>query len=220
LLLALCALPAGLAACGDDGAPATSSAPKPETQPRSPGSLIREQPAAAKPASDPVKQRACRALREADVRRLLRTHRLKVPAGFEVEDDASDETTDCRYFADGVSVFVTIDRAAQAQKRYWYRLEEQQQKNSWDAERRPTLVKGIGQDKTYGGAGAFWTPALNRLIAYRDDTMLLIGFTVDGASQTTARAAAKRVALTTYRRLFGNKPPGKAYSLAGRSPQP
>jgi hypothetical protein len=78
----------------------------------------------------------------------------------------------------------------------------------------------VGQDKTYGGAGAFWSPSLNRLMAYRDDTILVVGFRAEGLSDAAARRGAAGVARRAFRHLFGDRPPAPVRSLAGRAPHP
>jgi len=173
-------------------------------------------------AQRPADVLACRTLRDGDVRTLLAQVGHDAPDEFEVEFKTdTKELSDCRYFAgDDVGVWLTIDRADQAQKRYWYRLEEQQQRHAPDAQRRPRLVRHVGQDKTYGGAGAVWTPSLDRLYAYRDDTILVIGFRVAGTPDAQLREAAADLGRLAYRRLFGARPPAPAYSLSGRAPQP
>jgi hypothetical protein len=174
---------------------------------------------AAAPAPDNL---ACRTLREADAARALRSVGSPVPARFEIERKRdTHHLSDCRYFdGDRAGMWLTIDRAVQAQKRYFYRLTEA---NEFAGDGRGPgmqLVKHVGQDKTYGGAGAFWTPSLNRLMTYRDDTILVVGFRVEGLPDARARRAAAGVARHAYRRLFGNRPPAPVKSLAGRAPTP
>jgi hypothetical protein len=179
------------------------------------------EPPAEHAAARPVPL-ACRALSERDVRAVLRSIDVAAPARFEVErKPESRELSDCRYFdGDRLGMWLTIDRAVQAQKRYWYRMTEAEQ---FDADGRGKSIRrvmGIGQDKTYGGAGAFWSPSLNRLMAYRDDTILVVGFRVDGLPDRTARQGASRVARGAFRHLFGDRPPAPVKSLAGRAPHP
>jgi hypothetical protein len=179
-----------------------------------------ESPRQAAPPTPP--NLACRTLREGDAARFLRAVGSPVPARFEVERKRdSDDLSDCRYFdGDRAGMWLTIDRAVQAQKRYFYRLTEA---NEFAGDGRGPgmrLVRGVGQDKTYGGAGAFWTPSLNRLMAYRDDTILVVGFRVAGLPDASARRAAAGVARHAYRRLFGDRPPAPVKSLSGRPPTP
>lgn len=173
-------------------------------------------------AHDPAEVLACRTLTPDDVRALLVKVGYDAPQNFEVEFKTdTKELSDCRYFAgDEVGIWLTIDRAHLAVKRYWYRLEEQQQRHAPDPQRRPKLVFGVGQDKTYGGAGAYWTPSLDRLMAFRDKTMLVIGFRVHGIEDAKLRAASADLARLAYDRLFHGRPPGPVESLEERAPHP
>ena len=44
----------------------------------------------------------------------------------------------------------------------------------------PRGIRKVGQDRTYGGVGAFWVPSLSKLTAYRDERMLTVIFFVPG----------------------------------------
>lgn len=181
---------------------------------------------AAKPNVPRDRQSACQIFHEADVAKVvLRTtdRRLEEIGKPVVERMDSGETSSCGYYAgphDDVAVKLVVDRAAQSQKRFWYRLEElNQRSDNWSGP-DPRLVFGVGQDKTYGGAGAFWNPSLSKLVAWRDDTMLTVIFFVPGVKDRASSDAAASIAKTAYKRLFGNKPPAPVKSLAGRSPHP
>jgi hypothetical protein len=196
------ALAAAAAGCGGEGAPErAATAPAPAQRPA------------------PL---ACRSLPERDVRATLRSLGVAAPARFEIErKPESAELSDCRYFdGDRIGMWLTIDRAVQAQKRYWYRMTEAEQFAADGRGKAIRRVMGVGQDATYGGAGAFWSPSLNRLMAYRDDTILVIGFRVEGLADRTARRAAARVARSAFRHLFGDRPPAPVRSLEGRAPHP
>ena len=203
-----------LAGCGDD--------PQPSTKPK---------PAAQKPAK-PVKrekgpnQPACDALREGDVARIVeRTsgRRLEDIGKVVVERTDSEETSSCGYYAgphDDVAVKAVIDGALNPAKRYWYRIEELNQRSAnWEGP-DPRLVFHVGQDKTYGGAGAFWNPSLSKLVAYRDKRIVTIIFFVPGVGDRASSRAASSLARTVYRRLFGDKPPAPPEFLGGRAPHP
>jgi hypothetical protein len=187
-----------LAGCGDDEA-AERPAARHETEPL-----------------------ACRALPAGTVSTVLREAGTTAPARFEIErKPESPELSDCRYFdGDRAGVWLTIDRAVQAQKRYWYRMTEAEQFDADGRGKKIRRVMGVGQDKTYGGAGAFWSPSLNRLMAYRDDTILVVGFRADDLSDAAARRGAADVARRAFRHLFGDRPPAPVRSLAGRAPHP
>jgi hypothetical protein len=199
LAVAIASLPA---ACGKDEqreARTTSAAPSVRVEVWKPP---------AQRHRGPRGKSACRAVRTSDVRPLLAAAGADA-ARITREKRDSYDLSDCRFTTRDAATWVTIDRAVDAAKRYWYRMTEQQQNHAPDAQRRPSLVKGIGQDRTYGGAGAFWTPALNRLIAFRDRTMIIVGFTVQGSTDAERRRGAIRLAKLTFRRLFGGRPPGR-----------
>ena len=186
-------------------------------------------PAARTTETRPVardKQNACQIFHESDVARLvLRTtgRQLDEIGKTIVERTDSDETSSCGYYAgphDDVAVKLVVDRAAQSQKRYWYRLVELNQRSANWSGPDPRLVFGVGQDKTYGGAGAFWNPSLSKLVAWRDDTMLTVIFFVPGVDDRESSRAAASVAKAAYRRLFGDRPPAPVKSLQGRAPHP
>ena len=200
-----------LAACGGEDEP---TAPAQRAEPTQAERVARDE------------QSACQIFREPDAARLvLRTtgRRLEEIGKPEVERMDSEETSSCGYYAgrqDDVAIKLIVDRAAQSQKRYWYRLEElNQRSDNWSGP-DPRLVFGIGQDKTYGGAGAFWNPSLSKLIAWRDDTMLTIIFFVPEVNDRESSRAAASLAKTAYRRLFGDRRPAPVRSLQGRAPHP
>lgn len=214
LLVAAAALPAacggggGLSRNGQDGPdPIVTVGAMAEDAPSEPSAETGGAPGAP-PAHTrgPKGKAACRAVSRADVRPILTAAGGRF-ATLERTGHASEELSDCRFHARGAATWVTIDRAVDAARRYWYRIEEQQEFHAADASRRPRLVRGVGQDRTFGGAGAFWTPSLNRLVAYRDGTMLVVGFSVRGTTDAERREGAMRLAKLTYRRLFGARKP-------------
>ena len=222
LFAVLGALALGAAACGEDEPDRAAAPPATTERTADTGATARRPARRVKRADRP----ACEALRESDVARVVErvTGRpLRAIGRVAVERSDSDEISNCGYFAgphDDVAVRLIIDRAINAQKRYWYRMEEQNQRTATGAKGKPRLIKGVGQDKTYGGAGAFWNPSLSKLIAWRDDTMLTVIFFVPGVGDRESSRAAGWVARTAYRRLFGDKPPAPVKSLQERAPHP
>jgi hypothetical protein len=210
-LLAAAAAVALLAGCGDDPAPAPA----------------KKRPAAA--AKKPVKrseQPACDVFKVTDVARVVQRttgKRLEDIGRPNVERTDSDETSSCGWYAgphDDVAIKVTIDGALNPAKRYWYRVTELNQRaDNWSGP-RPRLVFHVGQDKSYGGAGAFWNPSQAKLVAFRDEKMVTVIFFVPGVGDRESSAAAAGLARLVYRRLFGDKPPAPPHSLADRQPHP
>jgi hypothetical protein len=171
-------------------------------------------------------QPACAVFRESDVAAVVeRTtgRELRDIGETVVERMESEETSSCGYFAgphDDVAIKVTLDGALNPAKRYWYRMEELNQRSAnWDGP-DPRLVTGVGQDRSYGGAGAFWVPSLSKLTAYRDEKILTVIFFVPGVGDRESSRAAAGLAKTVYRRLFGDRPPAPPRSLQDRSPHP
>ena len=192
--------------CGEDAAPKKTERP-------------------AKPVAR-EDQAACTVLREADVAKVvLETSGRKMSdiGPTDVERTDSDETSACGYYAgphDDVAVKLIIDRAPKADKRYWYRMEElNQRSDNWSGP-DPRGIRKVGQDRTYGGVGAFWVPSLSKLTAYRDERMLTVIFFVPGVDDRRSSAAAAGLARTVYRRLFGDRPPAPPKSLQDRQPRP
>ena len=205
-LLALLPL-AVVAACGGDDPP---SPPVPQE--------------AAKPVAREDRV-ACDVFYERDVARVvLRTsgRRLEEIGETIVERMDSAETSSCGYYAgprDDVAVKVVLDRALNPAKRYWYRMTElNQRSDNWSGP-DPRVVRGVGQDRSYGG-GAFWVPSTSKLTAYRDETMLTVIFFVPGVGDGDSSRAAASIARTVYRRLFGDRPPAPPKSLQDRQPRP
>jgi hypothetical protein len=101
----------------------------------------------------------------------------------------------CRYAAGGAVVRVILDGAADATRRYFNMAAE--------ADQIPKLRRGaadfrlvwdVGDDDTYGGAGAYWQPSLHRLAAIRFDRIVRVTVDAAGSSDRTRRALASRVA--------------------------
>ena len=198
-----------LVACGGEDAPVP-----PDAKPAAPKPVARD------------KQSACQIFHESDVARVVLAatdRRLEDIGKTVVERMDSGATSACGYYAgphDDVAVKLVVDRAAQSQKRYWYRLTElNQRSDNWSGP-VPRLVFGVGQDKTYGGAGAFCNTSLCKLVAWRYDVMLTVIFFVPGVKDRESSRVAASVAKTGYRHLFGNRPPAPVKSLQGRAPHP
>ena len=220
--LAALAAAALLAGCGDDGKERPAAATTRE--PTATGT-----PAAETTPAKPVKrseQHACDVFHESDVARIVEGTTGKRLADIGkpvVERTDSDETSSCGYYAgpsDDVAIKLVIDGALNPAKRYWYRVTELNQRaDNWKGP-RPRLVFHVGQDKSYGGAGAFWNPSQSKLVAFRDEKMLTVIFFVPGVGDRRSSGAAADLARLVYKRLFGDKPPAPVHSLADRAPHP
>jgi hypothetical protein len=99
-------------------------------------------------------------------------------------------------------VKLTLDTAVRAVRRYYNLIAEARQLPSigtgGEEASRPVLVRNVGDDGTYGGAGAYWTPAQLDLISIKDERIVKVHFYVDGVSQVTAREASAELAKRAF----------------------
>jgi hypothetical protein len=108
----------------------------------------------------------------------------------------------------GPEIFVRVglDTATRAVRRYYNRITEARQlPNILDPAEgnRPKLVFGVGDDGTYGGAGAYWIPSTRDLTSIDDERMVRVHFYVDGVGERQSKLAAAelaRLAFAGYRR--------------------
>lgn len=122
--------------------------------------------------------------------------------GLRPERNDSLDLSICRYAHGGVNVRVLLDGAADATRRYYNQLTEAAQKFNPDPSLRPRTMRHVGDDSTYGGAGAYWTRARDQLIAFDNDRIVRITVHVPGQPESRRRAAAAHLA----RRLFAMLP--------------
>jgi hypothetical protein len=105
----------------------------------------------------------------------------------------------------GANVRVLLDGASEATRRYYYQLTEARELHHFfndDPSFKPRDVTGVGDDRTYGGAGAYWTPARAQLVAFADERIVRV--TVHVAGQADARRKRESAALA--KALFGVLP--------------
>ena len=129
---------------------------------------------------------ACALLSPRQVARLVRRPGVAL-------DPATNNSTDlsiCDWRGPGVRVQLVLDTAPRAQLRFYNQHSEQLEYYNQDPLRRPYQLKHVGDDKAYGGAGAWWTKSKKQLIAYDDNRILRV------------RAADKRGAVRVARRAF------------------
>jgi hypothetical protein len=99
------------------------------------------------------------------------------------------------------SVKLLVDSAPRAQLRYYNLLAEQHEFHNADPARKARQIKGIGEDSTYGGAGAWWTRATRQLVAYDHDKIVKVRVNVSGFGDSEARATAVTLAKRAVREL-------------------
>jgi hypothetical protein len=132
---------------------------------------------------------ACSLLSPADVARLARRPGLR----FRASANNSTDLSICDWRGGGVRVELVLDTAPRAQLRFYNQLSEQLEYYNQDRLRRPYQLKHVGDDKAYGGAGAWWTKSKKQLIAYSGNRILRI--------RAPDQAGAVRVARAAFRRL-------------------
>jgi hypothetical protein len=104
---------------------------------------------------------------------------------------------------EGPELFVKIglDTAPHAVRRYYNMITEARQlPNIFDPseDQRPKLVFGIGDDGTYGGAGAYWVPVRLDLTAIKDRRIVKTHIYLPGSGQRRLKQAAAELARLAF----------------------
>ena len=183
--LLLCCL---LAACG--GEPAAEKQATSQQAAQEPYSDVRA-------AFDPS---GCSLMREWEVEKLA-SRALGRRVDLRRRGNNSYQLSLCTYRGAGVSIKLTVDSAPEAQRRYWNRIVEQQEFHAADSARRPQLVFGVGNDRTYGGAGAYWVPSVSKLQGYRGGRMVIVALRLPGVPDATKKRVAARLAHAAFKRI-------------------
>jgi hypothetical protein len=101
-----------------------------------------------------------------------------------------------------VYVKLTLDTAVRAVRRYYNLISEARQLPSigtgGEELSRPELVRGVGDDGTYGGAGAFWIPSQLDLTSIKDERIVKVHFFVPDVPRDVAREAAAELAAQAF----------------------
>jgi hypothetical protein len=99
-------------------------------------------------------------------------------------------------------VKLTLDTAVRAVRRYYNLIAEARQLPSigtgGEESSRPELVRGVGDDGTYGGAGAFWIPSQLDLTSIKDERIVKVHTYVAGATRFEAREASAELAKRAF----------------------
>ena len=180
----LVAATAALGACGDDDSGV-------RTQPFKPTELKD----AGK--SGTLRETACGLLRPRQVARLASRPDLRL---ISTRNDSNDLSM-CDWRGGGLRVQLVIDAAPSAQLRFYNQLAEQLQFHNPDPEYRPRQIRGVGDDGTYGGAGAWWTRATKQLVAYKSKRILKIRVVDESLGDRARRRTAVRVGRASFPRL-------------------
>lgn len=176
-----------LAGCGDDdsGAPADRTEPFKPTELKDAG------------RSGTLKESACGLLRPREVARMAARPALQLSP---TRNDSNDLSI-CDWRGGGLRVQLVIDAAPSAQLRFYNQLAEQLQFHNPDPEYKPRQIRGVGDDGTYGGAGAWWTRATKQLVAYKAKRILKIRVVDEDFADRARRRTAVRVGRATFARL-------------------
>jgi hypothetical protein len=194
-----------VAGCGDGGSgdagrttPRTGTTPNPpmsrSTLPSRSSSLSFKRDKSRTAVGVDEDASVCGLLPAAEVSRAA-TDVLGHEAALRATENDSFELSICRYARGGAVVRVTLDGAADATRRYFNMAAEADQipkLQRGDGDFR--LVWNVGDDDTYGGAGAYWQSSLHRLVAIRFDRIARVTVAAAGSSDRRRRALASRLA--------------------------
>ncbi len=110
----------------------------------------------------------------------------------------------CLYSGRGGLVRVSLDGASDATRRYYNMSTEAAEiPKLLGHHKNFLLVRNVGDDDTYGGAGAYWQRDSRRLIAIHDDRIQRVTATLDGTTDRQRRVLASRLARRVFARLDG-----------------
>ena len=110
----------------------------------------------------------------------------------------------CLFSGRGGLVRVSLDGASDATRRYYNMATEAAEIPKLLGRRKNfLLVRNVGDDDTYGGAGAYWQRNSNRLIAIHDDRIQRVTATIAGSTDRERRVLASRLARRVFARLDG-----------------
>jgi hypothetical protein len=124
--------------------------------------------------------------------------------GLQASPNDSLDLAQCRYADHGVNVRVLLDGASQAIRRYFDQQAEAQQKFNTIPAMKPRDVHGVGDDKTYGSAGAFWTRARHQLVAIEDRRIARVTVDVPGRAQAPLKHEAGELARALFAAIDAN----------------
>jgi hypothetical protein len=129
------------------------------------------------------------------------------PRPLELERSANDslDLSFCEFRStSGPETYVklTLDTAVRAVRRYYNLISEARQLPSigtgGEESSRPQLVRNVGDDGTYGGAGAFWIPSQLDLTSIKEERIVKVHTYVAGVSRVEAREASAALATRAF----------------------
>ena len=185
--LAIVIAAAVMIGCGDDESPAPATSTSTTTMAEADG------------GEDPSASPACRAVSKRPIEgEVAAAGRPARP----LERSANDslDLSICEYRerrGPDLYVSVTLDTAPKTALRYYNLIAEALQRATFEHipdSTKPVGVRGVGNDRTHGGVGAYWTPYRSQLTAIDERTLVKVNFNVPGADPRTSRAAATEIA--------------------------
>jgi hypothetical protein len=198
-----------LAACGEKDEPdATSAAPTASAPDKQAGPGWQNGGADRKQfvgRSGTATKTACELVPVAKVEAIVADAAGERRVALEPTSNNSLDLSFCEYRDRGgpdTYVKLTLDTAVRAVRRYYNLIVEARQLPSigtgGEEDSYPVLVRNVGDDGTYGGAGAYWTPSQLDLISIKDERIVKVHFYVDGVSQVRARKASAELAKRAF----------------------
>jgi len=137
----------------------------------------------------------CRLIPVADVEKVVDTPGLRAQP-----TDSLDLST-CRYSKGEVNVRVILDGAADATRRYFNQQSEAYQKFNTIPSLKPHNVRHVGDDSTYGNAGAYWTVGRAQLVAFKADRIARVTVYIPGQSDARRKGEAGDLAKLLFDRM-------------------
>jgi hypothetical protein len=137
----------------------------------------------------------CRLIPSADVEEVV-----DVP-GLQAQTTDSLDLSTCRYSKGKANVRVILDGAADATRRYFNQQAEAYQKFNTVPSLKPHNVRHVGDDTTYGNAGAYWTIGRAQLVAFKSDRIARVTVYVPGQSDKRRKGEASGLAKMLFDRM-------------------
>jgi hypothetical protein len=137
----------------------------------------------------------CRLIPAADVEEVVDV------AGLKAQTTDSLDLSTCRYSKGEANVRVILDGAADATRRYFNQQAEAYQKFNTIPKLKPHNVRHVGDDSTYGNAGAYWTIGRAQLVAFKADRIARVTVYVPGQSDARRKGEASDLARMLFDRM-------------------
>jgi len=137
----------------------------------------------------------CELIPVADVERIAGV------SGLTAEKTDSLDLSTCRYSRGAVNVRLILDGAADATRRYFNQQFEAYQKFNRIPDLKPHNVRGVGDDSTYGNAGAYWTIGRAQLVAFEGDRIARVTVVIPGQRDARRKAEAAKLTKLLFARM-------------------